>query len=188
MKRISYVNSCTPVLVWPKGGEESLYLSRPVTARGMKAGSVKKGIREWHSVSRGMGGGRIGGWPLRDGEASASPSLWRPPHLVDTGAVGNVFWEDSPSLHSISFYLAAHLPPLPPPPECHLTSLTPLPTLRLCRPLLNRMDCRCAVSPREEDLLPPTFQFAVIYPPHPSQKSMHKLCIRGGALWSSDLS
>lgn len=67
MKCISYVNSCTPVLVLPKGGEESLYLSRPVTARGMKTGSVKKGIREWHSVSRGMGGGRIGGWPLRDG-------------------------------------------------------------------------------------------------------------------------
>lgn len=58
--------------------------------------------------------------------------------------------------------------------QCHLTSISPLPMLCLCRPLLHQMDCRC-VPPREEDLLPPIFQFTVIYPPHSVQENMHKL-------------
>lgn len=109
-------------------------------------------------------------------EALASPSLRRLLHLVDTGAVGpssgRILLHFTPS----PFILLpiCHLSPshrL----QCHLTSISPLPMLCLCRPPLNQMDCRCVVSPREEDLLPPIFQFAVIYPPHSLQESMHKL-------------
>lgn len=109
-------------------------------------------------------------------EALASPSLRRLLHLMDTGTVGRSSRRILLHFPPSSFILLpiCHLSPshrL----QCHLTSISPLPMLCLCRPLLNQMDCKCVISQWEENLLPPIFQFAVIYPPHSLQESMHKL-------------
>lgn len=105
-------------------------------------------------------------------------------------------------LHSISLYLSAYLPPpLHPTPfclQCHPTSLLPpLPSLCLCQPLLNQIDCRCVTSRREDSLRlcarePSLWHSASSNLPCRNLSTEPKTYINSvytcRALWSSDLS
>lgn len=209
MKCISYVNSCVPY--WFTQGERGLSLSGSITVRNgdgpTGTDSVKEDIRDWQSVSWESGKRRMTFlWREVSAHGGAEKATVSPPLrwllLSCTRKLSAIFQEDSPSFNlPLSFYLSATSPPPNSTPlcmQCHPTSpLPPLPSLCLCQPLLNQIDCRCVTSLREDSLRlcacePSLWHSASSNLPCRNLSTEPKTYINTvytcRALWSSDLS